>query len=411
MFARGRRVWTRPVLGVLVAAAVLHLPGGASTASAGLPDQCYHAVDGVDRSGLTAAPRSADRALVSAVRRSGGMVGPRVEPVGLRQVVWPSRAMRDAGLAALRRVPGVQFAEPEHKGSLHRSTNDPKLRDQWGLDKIGARRAWDIETGLQKDVTIAVLDTGVDFRHPDLAGRVLPGPNISGGNDDSQDDHMHGTHVAGIAAASTNNRMGVAGVSWGAKVLAVKVMDKHGSGTSCDVAVGIIEAAKREADVINLSLGFAHTCPLAFRAAVAYADHQGALVVASSGNSGFFASPQSAPANCTGVLGVGATDHHDDLTAFTTFGLSVDVSAPGEDILSTYLDVKKNKRGYAAFSGTSMSAPFVAGLAALLIAKHPDWTPTQVSDRIIATVDDLGPPGRDDYYGAGRINAAKALAG
>lgn len=406
---RARACTPHLVVGLVVAATAVTAGVVAPRANA-YPDQCQHGVSGVSRRGLAAAAPGADGALVAAAARTGATVGALVEPVGLREVVWPSRAARDAGLVALRRVPGVRFAETETVLRAHRSSNDPRLREQWGLTKIGAPRAWDVQTGTQSDVTIAVLDTGVDFKHPDLAGRVLPGPNVTAGTEDAQDDHSHGTHVAGIAAAATNNRAGVAGVSWGAKILAVKVLDKSGSGTSCDVAVGIIEAAKREADVLNLSLGAGVACPLAFRAAIAYAEQQGALVVASSGNDGYTASPQAAPANCPGVLGVGATDQKDGVTAFTTFGSSVDVTAPGQQILSTYFDPKKNVRGYAAFSGTSMSAPFVSGLAALLMAEHPDWTATQVSDRIVATVDDLGPPGRDDYYGAGRINAARALA-
>lgn len=409
MTPRGRVLVLHLALALAVVAPSAPGPWRAPAARAQYPDQCQYRVAGVDERALVAAARSADAAMVALVHRTGGTVGPRVEPVGLREASWPTTARRDAGLAAIRRLRGVLLAEPEFVVSAFRSPNDPRLRDQWGLRRIGAPRAWDVQTGVGSDVTIAVLDTGVDFKHPDLAGRVIPGPNISYGTDDSQDDHAHGTHVAGIAAAATNNRTGVAGVSWGAKVMAVKVLNKEGTGTSCDIAVGIIEAAKREVDVINLSLGAPYACPLAFRLAVEYAARQGALVVASSGNAGYYASPQSAPANCTGVLGVGATDDRDQPTRFTTFGGSVDVAAPGEAILSTYLDVKKNKRGYAAFSGTSMSAPFVSGLAALLMAQHPDWTAAQVAERIMATTDDLGPPGRDDYYGTGLINAARAL--
>ncbi len=389
------------------------LPGlvGQQAARADYPEACFFGVGGAEQRGLVAAPAQADRELMAVVRRTGGRAGRRVGPMGLRQVLWSSQGRRDAGLAALAQVGGVQFTEPVQRVAAHRAPNDPGLRRQWGLAKIGAPRAWDVTTGLGAKVTIAVLDTGVDLRHPDLRGRVVNGPNVAYGTDDSQDDESHGTHVAGIAAAATNNKVGVAGVSWGATVLAVKVLNKSGSGTSCDIAVGIIEAADRDVDVINMSLGGAFTCPAAFRVAVAYAEQKGALVVASSGNDGFVASPQSAPANCPGVLGVGATDIRDEPSSFTTFGGSVDVAAPGTDILSTFFDPKKNASTYATQSGTSMSAPFVSGLAALLKAKHPDWTPAQVAARIVESVDDLGPAGRDDFYGAGRINAARALAG
>jgi len=407
--ARGLAVRVAVALAMLTPA----LPGllGQQVAHGDYPEACFVGVGGPEQRGLIAAPARVDRDLMAVVRRTGGLAGRRVGPMGLRQVRWPSARERAVGLAAVVEVPGVAFAEPVLRVVAHRSANDPGLRRQWGLAKIGAPRAWDVETGVGKSVTIAVLDTGVDLRHPDLRGRVVNGPNVAYGTDDSQDDESHGTHVAGIAAAATNNRVGVAGVSWGATVLAIKVLGKNGAGTSCDIAVGIIEAADRGADVINMSLGGAFPCPAAFRAAVAYAEQKGALVVASSGNDGFFASPQSSPANCPGVLGVGATDIRDEPSTFTTFGSTVDVAAPGSEILSTYFDPKKNISTYATQSGTSMSAPFVSGLAALLKARHPEWAPAQIAARIVATADDLGPAGRDDFYGAGRINAARALGG
>jgi len=403
-----RALAARLTLAVALVSPVLPSLGSWSTAYADLPEFCFVGVEGAERRGLVVAPEAADRAVVAAVHRSGGQVGRRAEPVGLREAVWPSVALREAGIAALRRVPGLSSVEPEHVVHAHKAANDPRIREQWGLARIGAPRAWDVETG-SRDVTVAVLDTGVDLLHPDLKGKVDNGPNVAYGTDDSQDDQSHGTHVAGIVAAATNNRVGVAGVAWGVRVLAIKVLSDKGSGTSCDVAVGILEAGKAEAEVINMSLGAAAVCPLAYRAVIAYAQHQGAVVVASAGNDGYFASPQSSPANCPGVLGVGATDQDDQPSSFTTFGGSVDVVAPGHLILSTLFDPKKNVRGYAAFSGTSMAAPFVSGLAALLCSQHPDWTPAEVAERIVATAQDLGPAGRDDFYGVGLINAARAV--
>jgi subtilisin family serine protease len=382
-----------------------------STAYASYPEACFVGVEGIEGRAMVVAPKSADRAVVAAALRTGGLVGRRVDPVGLREVVWPTAEALDAGLPVIARVPGVRAAEREHVVHAHRSANDPRMAEQWGLTKIGARKAWDVETGTRNPVKVAVIDTGVDFEHPDLQGHLENGPNVAYGTEDSQDDHFHGTHVAGIIAASSNNRVGVAGMSWGAKVLAIKVLSKEGSGTSCDVAVGMLEAGRHEADVINMSLGAATTCPIVYRLVMAYLVQQDVVVVASSGNDGYYASPQSSPANCPDVIGVGATDRKDEPASFTTFGGSVDVAAPGHEILSTFLDTKTGKRGYTAMSGTSMAAPFVSGLAALLRSQHPEWTAAQVTDRIVATVDDVGPPGRDDFYGAGRINAARAVAG
>ncbi len=399
----------------LAVAAALVIPAltglvTSATAYASYPEACFAGVEGIDGRALVVAPRSADRAVVAAALRTGGLVGRRVDPVGLREVVWPSRAALEVGLTVIAGVPGVRAAEREHVVHAHRAPNDPRLTEQWGLTKIGARKAWDVETGTSNPVKVAVIDTGVDFEHPDLQGRVENGPNVAYGTEDSQDDQSHGTHVAGIVAASSNNKVGVAGMSWGAKVLAIKVLNEEGSGTSCDVAVGMIEAGRHEVDVVNMSLGAATTCPIVYRLVTAYLKQQDIVVVASSGNDGYYASPQSAPSNCPDVIGVGATDRKDEPASFTTFGGSVDVAAPGHEILSTFMDPKTGKRSYAAFSGTSMAAPFVAGLAALLRSQHPEWTAAQVTDRILATVDDIGPAGRDDFYGAGRINAARALA-
>jgi subtilisin family serine protease len=378
-------------------------------ASAQYPEACFPAVDGISRRALVALAPGAGRDVVALVRAAGGRVGARIAPLGVRAVELPSRAARDALLPRLRSLPGVVAAEPDAVVSAHRKPNDPYAVSQWAIAKTGLSRAWDVTTGTSA-VTVAVIDTGVAAGHPDLKGKVLAGVDVVNGDDDATDDHGHGTHVAGTVAAATNNRRGVSGVAWGAKVLPVKVLNESGSGTSCDVVVGIVEAVKRGAHVLNLSLGFASACPVAFRLATEYATQQKALVVASAGNDALQGGPTSAPANCAGVLGVGATDSRDLPATFSTFGAAVDVSAPGVDIVSTTVNPRKRTYGYGEMSGTSMAAPHVAGLAALLRSKHPDWTPAQIADAIVRTADDRGAKGRDDFYGAGRINAARALA-
>ena len=382
---------------------------GVPAARAGYPEACFAGAEGVTRRALVSVSPAAEPGVSALVTRAGGRLGPRVEPGGVRHVELPSTAARDTLLPALRALPGVRWAEADRPVVNHRSANDPLGKVQWAVGKVGLKRAWDVTTGTSQ-VTVAVIDTGVAAGHPDLKGQVLKGIDVVNGDDDATDDHGHGTHVAGTVAAASNNRRGVTGVAWGVRVLPVKVLGAGGSGTSCDVFAGMVEAVDAGAHILNLSLGAAGTCPAAFRLAVEYATYKKVLVVASAGNDALQGGPSAAPANCTGVLGVGATDPNDKPGVFSTFGPQVDVSAPGVDIISTALQAKTLRFVYESYSGTSMAAPHVSGLAALVKSKHPDWTPQQISDAITQTADDRGVRGRDDFYGAGRINAARALA-
>lgn len=274
-----------------------------------------------------------------------------------------------------------------------------------------APTAWAVDVGTSAPVTVAVLDTGVDLAHPDFEGRVVSGFDFEDGDPDSSDDHFHGTHVAGIIAAATNNRRGVAGMSWGAKLLAVKVMDAKGKGSDCDIVAGMVYAAQQGAKVENLSLGGTYLgCPTAMEEAIAYAKQRGTLIVAAAGNAAKQGNPVEYPGGCAGVLTVAASDQRDRIAPFSEHGPQIVVSAPGVHILSTYR-TKGGEHKYAYLDGTSMATPFVSGLAALLFSAHPTWTPDQVFQRIATTSDDLGAKGRDDYFGSGRINAARALRG
>lgn len=384
--------------------------GGVATAPARafLPSVC-NAVPALPdtRAMVTYADRAA---ALRAVRAAGGTVTGRIAEIGALQVAFGSAALRDAALPVLRATPGVESADAERTFRPHRKPNDPFLTYQWGLTKVGAPRAWDRETGAKGTVTVAVLDTGVALTHPDLMGRVLRGKNVVDNTDDPRDDHGHGTHVAGIVAAKVNNRVGIAGVSWGSPILAVKVLGADGSGSDCDIALGVVSATDAGAKVLNMSLGAEGApCGAVLGKAVEYARDAGAVPIASSGNSGNKGNPQSTPANCPGVLAVGATDSRDKVAKFSTHHSWVGVSAPGVGIFSTTFDPKTERNSYASWSGTSMAAPFVSGVAALLLARNPSWTPDQVIDRIVATADDRGVNGKDDFYGAGRLNAARAL--
>ena len=316
-------------------------------------------------------------------------------------------------IAALRSDPDVLYAEPDYIARAQDTIpNDPYYGSQWGLSKIGAPAAWDHTTGAS-GVVIAVVDTGVDLTHPDLScpGKLTSGWNFVSNNNDPDDDHGHGTHVAGIAAACSDNGSGVAGVAWGATLMPVKVLDSGGSGYYSDVAAGIIYAVDHGAKVVNLSLG-GLSGDNTLADAVQYAHDHGVLVVAAAGNCAqdgyqcsFLYNPVVYPAAYPTVLAVAATNSGDNWASFSEYRPYVGVAAPGVDIYSTI-----REGGYGAMSGTSMATPHVAGLAALLWSFAPSLTVDQAKNVIESTADDLGTPGKDNYFGYGRINAGRALS-
>ena len=322
------------------------------------------------------------------------------------------------------------------------SVNDPLRTKQWGLDKIQAEAAWPIANGT--GALIAIVDTGVDLGHPDLASKLIvnsdadfvePNGTCTGGKgascvqDGPADQNGHGTHVAGIAGAITNNGVGVAGTAPGASILPVRVLDAEGSGTVDQIAAGIRYAADHGADVISLSLGelsgVGNALTLAGAndpvvQAVNYAWLKGAVIVVAAGNDSF---PYCAePAATQRVLCVGATDRNDLRTFYSNSDATMTKAylvAPGgqggvfcdEDIYSTWLRTATaycSEGGYEAIAGTSMATPFVSGVAALLAGRG--LTNEQIVARIVSSTDDLGAPGRDPVYGYGRLNARKAVA-
>lgn len=304
-------------------------------------------------------------------------------------------------LKIYRKDPNVIFAEPNYIAkALVTTPNDLSFSQQWGLTKIYAPEAWDIEKG-NSNVIIAIVDTGIDLDHPDLDEKIVPGYDFVNEDSEPMDDNGHGTHCAGIAAAESNNGQGIAGVAWGSKLMPVKVLDSDGAGTYSDVAEGIIYTADNGAKVINLSLG-AYSYSQTLQDAVDYAYQKGCVIVAAAGNDN--TNEPLYPAAYNNVTSVAATDQSDERWTSSNYGDYIDVCAPGVDIYSTSLD-----NIYTSASGTSASSSFVSGLAALLLSQDSTWANYEVENKIRQSADDLGSSGRDDYYGYGRISLVEAL--
>ncbi len=284
---------------------------------------------------------------------------------------------------------------------------DTYRSQQWDFTKIRVADAWKKSTGAS--VTVAVLDTGVDAKHPDLAGNLLAGYDaIANTAGVTTDGNGHGTHVAGTIAAVTGNGVGVSAIAPNAKIMPVRVLGANGSGYMSDTAEGIIWAADNGASVINMSLGSTSKVT-AVTNAIAYARSKGVVVVAAAGNERASGSPTSYPGADAGVIGVAATDSADKVASYSNAGSYVDVAAPGSSILSTYPTALGSKTGYATMNGTSMASPHVAAVAALLKAYQPSLTPDQVETTLESSAVDLGTAGRDNDYGYGRIDALAAL--
>ena len=332
-----------------------------------------------------------------------------------------------ARIAAFKVDPRVEYAEPDYIAQPTYEPNDPYYGDgtQWGPQKIFAPQAWDFCKG-DSNVVVAVIDWGVDLQHPDLVTEMwtnadetpdngvdddgngyiddVYGWDFANGDNDPQDDYGHGSHVGGIAAAATDNGVGIAGVGFNSRIMAVKVGDgTTGKAAYTDIAYGIMYAADNGAKVINLSLG-GYGYSLGLKGAVNYAWDAGCILVGAVGNNN--KSDPFYPAAYDNVIGISGTDQNDVKASWSNYGSHVAVAAPGASIYSTYWNGNST---YGHMSGTSMSAPHVAGLAALLFAQDDTRTNATVRSIIEDTADDLGDAGWDQYYGHGRVNAYRAL--
>lgn len=301
-------------------------------------------------------------------------------------------------VARLKGNKHVEFAEVDEEMEPAATVSDPSVGSQWHIAKINAPAAWDYTLG--GGVKIAILDSGVDGTHPDLAPQMVAGWNFYDNNSNTADVRGHGTAVAGAAAAAANNGVGVAGVAGGAKIMPLRIADSTGYALWSTAAQAINYAADHGARVANLSfVGAAASSTI--QSAASYLRSKGGVLFVAAGNSG--AVDNTSPTNLMQV--VSATDESDQLASFSTYGSFVTVSAPGNNILTTAMG-----GGYQYWWGTSLATPVAAGTAALIIASRPDFTPAQIDSTLKSSATDLGGGGTDPYFGAGRINAGAAVA-
>jgi len=320
--------------------------------------------------------------------------------IGKLHHVKGGRASRSARLLrdAYHEHPEVEYAEPNYIYRSCLAPNDAFYPLQYGPKLIHAEQAWDKAAG-DASVILAVVDTGVDGSHPDLSAKLLAGQDFVQPGQPPEDQNGHGTHVAGIAAAATGNGIGIAGIAPDALVLPVRVLDRNGSGAIATIAAGVRYAADQGAKVINLSLGGAGRS-VVLRDAIRYAASKGAVIVAAAGNDG---SPAKLyPAAYDEVISVGSVGAEDVHSAFSNYGAWVDVAAPGEKIVSTYRYGR-----YTYLSGTSMAAPHVSGVAALLAGQGLDAS--AIRERLLASADPI--EGTGMYWAHGRVNAERAASG
>jgi subtilisin family serine protease len=321
----------------------------------------------------------------------------------------------------LRTRPGVVEAAPNYRVQALGGPSDPYLSRQWYHPLMRSSEGWASVTG-SAAVTIAVIDSGADLSHPDLAARLLPGQDyVDGGQ--PLDEFGHGTHVAGLIGAVTDNAVGIAAVDWQARLLVIRTLDANGQGYVADIVQAIDYAVAHGADIINLSLGGPKGGAM-LQPAIDRAHAAGVVVVAAMGNEGV--DTPYYPAACDHVIAVAATTRLDRYASYSNYGAYVDLAAPGGEwgtdrptadgiysTMPTYRVTANSLLGmdydYEYWQGTSMSAALVSGLSALLLSAHPALTPEGVEDTMAGTAVDLGASGWDGDYGWGRIAVGAAV--
>ncbi|MDI6860316.1 MAG: S8 family serine peptidase [Methanocellales archaeon] len=310
---------------------------------------------------------------------------------------------------AMMKNKNVAYIEPDHEVHALQQTLP------WGVDRIDANLVWSYNKGT--GVKVAIIDTGIDYTHPDLDANYRGGYDFVNDDADPKDDNGHGTHCAGIVVAEDND-IGVVGVAPEASLYAVKVLDRLGSGWLSDVIAGIQWSVDNDMDVVSMSLGTS-TYSASLETACNNAYNAGLVLVAAAGNSGDgnpATNEYSYPAAYGSVIAVGATDINNVAPSWSNSGPYLELAAPGVRIYSTlptYRVTLTRTYGYdyGTLSGTSMACPHAAGVAALVMASDPTLTNTDVRSRLQTTADDLGPVGWDSVYGYGLVDADEAAPG
>ncbi len=307
-------------------------------------------------------------------------------------------------LEEIRNDPNVEFAEIDELNTLYYTPNDPLYPQLYGLKLMDSECAWNTSKG--EDIIIAVLDTGVNYKHPDIANNMWQDTNGNYGYDFSDDDsdpidyHGHGTHCAGTIAATGNNNKGIIGVAPKAKIMAVKIFP---NAFDSKIAKALKYAVDNGAKILSNSWGPRNrraSAPV-LEAAVRYVHSKGGVCVFAAGNSNDDTQYYS-PANMKETITVGASDSNDERASFSNYGNTVDIAAPGVSILS----LRHNNSGYRTMSGTSMACPHIAGAVALLLKKTPHLSYNQILNQLKTTSDSIKP---DRFIGDGRINVCKML--
>ena len=314
-------------------------------------------------------------------------------------VIEVAPGSEESVMQALQSNPLFREVELDHYARPAAAPNDPSFSSQWHLAKIQAPAAWDITTG--SSTPIAVLDSGVDTSHPDLAGRLLPGWNFVNNSSNVSDTTGHGTAVTGVVGAVTNNGAGVSAGVWQNPILPLVVVDSSSYASYSNIAAAIQYAADHGARVISISVGGSAASSI-LQNAVNYAWNAGAVVVAAamnnSSNTPFY------PAACTNAIAVSASDENDNLAGFSDYGSWITLAAPGTNIVTT-----TSGGGYGAWQGTSLSTPVVASVAALALAANPSLTAQALVNLMEQNADDIGSPGYDTSFGWGRVNAYRTV--
>jgi len=360
-------------------------------------------------------------------------------------VVETDKETEASALETLRQNPDVAYIQANRIFKISKAPNDPSYGSQYHHKNISSLAAWEVNTG-DKEVVVAVIDTGVNYNHPDLAPNYWTNPGESGldangkdkrsngvdddangyvddfrgwnfvkNNNDPMDDHGHGTHCAGIIGAKGNNGLNVVGVNWDVSIVGLKFIDgKTGEGDTEGALKSIEYANKMGIPVTNNSWGgqvdgtYDPNEPDALKEVIAAAGEQGFLFVAAAGNDGSNNDKKAtlpASYDLDNIIAVAATGTTDAMAGFSSYGLTtVDIAAPGSNVLSTWLN-----KGTQKLSGTSMAAPVVAGAAALLKASHPTWTAKEIKARLLETVDPVSSL-KSKILSGGRLNVGRAIA-